>query len=537
MFKYESQVIKDFYKVKLTKIFTLISIINIAFSLSMPYLNSYFIDSLVEGLNLASSLKLAIILVGIGILTIILSFYENVFTVYSSNLVANAFRDRIIDRILESKISDIEKLPSGYLSHRVYTDVNSLVSFVIKNFIVFFTNVIRIIVIINIIRKIDIILLIPIFILLSLNVIIYDILKDSMYVHAKERQEKESEYFQYIQEQLDSIEYIHIYSWYCVVKKIRNKKFDEYFKELLKYSRISYVYGSLSGVLNVIFQSFMFVYGAYKINNGTMSVGQFIMINTYFVMILSIAQYYIQFIQDYQVVKISKDRINELFEMEKKKNGKKNLIDIESIKLRNIAYSYENNFIFENINIDFFKNKIYVIIGKNGSGKTTLFKIISGLIDDYVGDISMNDVDLNLINMSQTRKRNSNLVNQKLFRTHMNVEMFLKEYFNISKCEVERFSSKFPNIAGNTLKVFHKSCTELSGGELKKIYLLDVLLNPKDLIVLDEPTNDLDNFSKFEFCDALKSLSKKSIVILITHDKDIMKIADYIINMDELNRS
>lgn len=88
MFKYEFQVIKDFYKVKLTKIFTLISIINIAFSLSMPYLNSYFIDSLVEGLNLASSLKLAIILVGIGILNIILSFYENAFTVYSSNLVA-----------------------------------------------------------------------------------------------------------------------------------------------------------------------------------------------------------------------------------------------------------------------------------------------------------------------------------------------------------------------------------------------------------------------------------------------------------------
>lgn len=129
---------------------------------------------------------------------------------------------------------------------------------------------------------------------------------------------------------------------------------------------------------------------------------------------------------------------------------------------------YENNFIFENINIDFFKNKIYVIIWKNGSGKTTLFKIISGLIDDYVGDIFMNDVDLNLINMSQTRKRNSNLVNQKLFRIHMNVEIFLKEYFNISKCEVERFSSKFPNIAGNTLKVFHKSCSELLGGELKK---------------------------------------------------------------------
>ncbi len=129
---------------------------------------------------------------------------------------------------------------------------------------------------------------------------------------------------------------------------------------------------------------------------------------------------------------------------------------------------YENNFIFENINIDFFKNKIYVIIWKNGSGKITLFKIISGLIDDYVGDIFMNDVDLNLINMSQTRKRNSNLVNQKLFRTHMNVEIFLKEYFNISKCEVERFSSKFPNIAGNTLKVFHKSCSELLGGELKK---------------------------------------------------------------------
>lgn len=129
---------------------------------------------------------------------------------------------------------------------------------------------------------------------------------------------------------------------------------------------------------------------------------------------------------------------------------------------------YENKFIFENINIDFFKNKIYVIIWKNGSGKTTLFKIISGLIDDYVGDIFMNDVDLNLINMSQTRKRNSNLVNQKLFRIHMNVEIFLKEYFNISKCEVERFSSKFPNIAGNTLKVFHKSCSELLGGELKK---------------------------------------------------------------------
>ena len=81
------------------------------------------------------------------------------------------------------------------------------------------------------------------------------------------------------------------------------------------------------------------------------------------------------------------------------------------------------------------------------------------------------------------------------------------------------------------LKIPFENCQRLSGGELKKLYLNVALSKDSDFLILDEPTNDLDELSKHELINYLKMNPKKQGIIVSTHDKDLIDAADEIIRL------
>ena len=77
--------------------------------------------------------------------------------------------------------------------------------------------------------------------------------------------------------------------------------------------------------------------------------------------------------------------------------------------------------------------------------------------------------------------------------------------------------------------------SNLSGGEQKKLLLARELIIKSDLLILDEPTLNLDKTSKMELMEHLKKLSREKIIMLVTHDQDIMKYMDDIVNLGGAN--
>ncbi len=174
----------------------------------------------------------------------------------------------------------------------------------------------------------------------------------------------------------------------------------------------------------------------------------------------------------------------------------------------------------------FDKGNIYCICGENGTGKTTLLDLLTGLyIDEYKGEILYNNVNLKDIDMKKQRAVNISMIEQNpyVFEGTIEENIYLTKSYSNKKYSHRVLDKKLGNIYNNG--------DGISGGEKQKIGILRMLSKDSDVIMLNEPTSALDQESKKRVLEILKEIKKEKIIILISHDKEVEKFADYVINM------
>jgi len=214
-----------------------------------------------------------------------------------------------------------------------------------------------------------------------------------------------------------------------------------------------------------------------------------------------------------------------------------------------------NNFWFEAKNLNCFKNGFRVIkdlnlkiaytenviiIGPNGSGKSSLIEIINRNIYPVIGNESKLKIfDKELINLWELRKRISTVNNDIKSRINPNLQVFdlilsglygrycyIKNKSERDFYEVEKIIKKM-----NISKISNKNFSFLSDGEKQISLIARALIKKPDILILDEPSANLDYKSKFFVLDKVNELSKLNIKILcVTHDiSTITKIYDRVI--------
>ena len=182
-----------------------------------------------------------------------------------------------------------------------------------------------------------------------------------------------------------------------------------------------------------------------------------------------------------------------------------------------ISLKYENHTVFKDLSFSIESGDFLCIVGPNGCGKSTLLKCLVGQIKLTSGKIKFgNDFHQNQIGyMPQNPKFNdsfpasvyeivaSGSLNRiKLFESYpkQRIDDALKA-LNIQNLKKSKFS-------------------KLSGGQRQKVLLARAIVASEELLILDEPSNNLDYRSKQEFYETLKELNKKLTIIMVTHDLD-----------------
>ena len=214
----------------------------------------------------------------------------------------------------------------------------------------------------------------------------------------------------------------------------------------------------------------------------------------------------------------------------------------KKLSLKNITFSYNKKKdlnLFKNISLEFNQGEITGIVGKSGSGKSTLANIISGLIDDYEGDIEINNnskFNMNILRRSvgyvpqitnlldDSIKNNIcfGIIDQKID------ENKLKKIID----EVE-LTSLIESLENGLDTIIGDQGLTLSGGQRQKIALARTLyLDPK-IIIFDESTNSLDKLTEKAFFNNILSLKKNKIIICITHDEVLSEFFDKIYNLSD----
>lgn len=208
--------------------------------------------------------------------------------------------------------------------------------------------------------------------------------------------------------------------------------------------------------------------------------------------------------------------------------------------VKNLSKSFNSNKILDNISFVLEDNDKVCLIGNNGAGKSTLLKILNGDInydsgninynDESIGmlmqEIDIEDYDLTIIDYIK-KKTNFLLLEEKLHKLEENLnDSNMEEYGNVLDLYLKLDGYNFENNINMLLnglglnKDLNKKVKELSGGEKIKVLLTILLLSNPDIMLLDEPTNNLDIDGITYLENYLVKLNKK--MIIVSHDEEFL---------------
>ncbi len=211
--------------------------------------------------------------------------------------------------------------------------------------------------------------------------------------------------------------------------------------------------------------------------------------------------------------------------------------------LKQVSYGYPKSLpVLSDISMQIFRGEKIVILGANGCGKSTLLKIMGGLIFPDSGQIEAFGQVLNERNLQ---------VNSYPFRKRVGLvfqdsdtQLFCSSVFDelaFAPLQLQMDNECLKHQVDSTLKDFgledlkERPPYRLSGGEKKKVALAAVSIYNPEVLILDEPTNNLDPRTKKWFQAKLEELNRnRTTLIIATHDLEMAKqIADRVIVLNE----
>lgn len=313
-------------------------------------------------------------------------------------------------------------------------------------------------------------------------------------------------------------------------KKIYNnkKKYERHRRSILK-------------CFLVVIKTIVYFICMYLIINKQMTIGVMLIIISYFDSLFSSSETIMNAIQSIREQDISVNRIKDILEYNviKERELKKIENAIGKIEFKNVFFSYDNEKFLENLNFTIRPNKITAIVGTNGSGKTTIINLILRLYCPTKGETLIDDIDINNIDKKSYLSQIS-ILNQDTYLFNISI----RENFNLINNDIKKQEKicKFVGI-DKFIKslpkgydtVIDENSHNISGGQKRLLSLARALLKESKILIFDEATSSLDEDKIINVINLLKELRKNHTIIVITHKKEIMNIADETILVDNYN--
>lgn len=194
------------------------------------------------------------------------------------------------------------------------------------------------------------------------------------------------------------------------------------------------------------------------------------------------------------------------------------IIDNELIIFDKITKSFNKDKVLDSISFVIKNNSITTLVGPNGAGKSTIAKLILGIESPDSGQLTIAN-RLSFAYLPQKIYINSYLP--------LRVSDFLKSYS--VKEKYSDFDSEILEF-GQIDKLYNKQLYELSGGQLQKICIAISILSKPDLLILDEPTKNLDFDHEIRFYNLISKIKDYMGIFIISHDLHMVsKSSDLVI--------
>lgn len=204
--------------------------------------------------------------------------------------------------------------------------------------------------------------------------------------------------------------------------------------------------------------------------------------------------------------------------------------------LNNVSKFFGPRKIIDSISYNFYRGKIYAILGDSGSGKTTLLNILGLLDNKYEGEI--------FINGQSMAKNKDNFRTRNQYIGFVFQSYYLIDYLNVkqniympldyakNKIDIDYYIDLLKRL--NIESIENENVNYLSGGEKQRVAIARAFINKPNIIICDEPTGNLDQKNANQVMSTLRSfLTKDKLAIVVTHDSEIAMSCDVILKLED----
>lgn len=501
--KYIKSLIKN-YKYKSFALVIAVTICNI---LALLYNYSFkFVIDAIEQKNIENAWKSFFIVLVLQIVVTLLTLliYDYYLRIFQKDIERDV-RNDIMSEILTWPFSNSKDITSGNLSTLMTNDVTQIGQYISLYYFMIIANSIRFIITYILLFSLDRVIGVVVLLSVPLYYILTKFTMKPMQKFVKEGYEARDQLNNSFLDILKNLMNIKSYNLEEIsTKQIKKNTSELYNKEksLQKWTAIFYfIRNFLSSFMPVIILGLSIV----RIINGQMTLGTLVAIYGFlgaiYLPISELFQFKAMKNNLYPVI----DRINPILDNEIEKKDKREIkFGQPEIIMQNLSYSYGDNNVIENISQKLKGPGLYRITGDNGKGKSTLFNIISGLYNDFDGDVYLN------------------LNNESPAIAYMNQKNILYDanlYDNITlfgKNSANNMSLKILNRFKNRLD----DKSDFSGGEKRLILFSQTINCNASIFLFDEPFEGVDKNTKIYMKDIIANLCEQNLVLIISHEDE-----------------
>ncbi len=322
----------------------------------------------------------------------------------------------------------------------------------------------------------------------------------------------------------------------------------------LKANYTSIIYQPLMGMATVAFMIVQFTMGVFKVFQGTMSIGEFIAIEGFVMMMMDPLMEIGFVISDWKKGSTSLDRLAELFNFTKdatlskegevdfpvqgdgEVQGERNAI----LKVGNLNFAYDQKEIIKNFDLTIYQGDRIGIIGEIGTGKSTLVKILSGLNRHHRGEVLFLEKSFDQYSHLELRK-NISIVLQKPFlfadtiRNNVSMDLNLSDEEIMSLLDYAGLKEDVLGFKDGLGTQLGEWGINLSGGQKQRLTLARALARKPLVLFLDDCLSAVDTVTENKILENLNRHLKDVTLIWVAHRESTLKYCTRIIEMNHVN--
>lgn len=537
--RYIFKQMKNYYKLEIVSI-----LLTIGYSVSVvatPYFINYLIDVFIGGVKSSDVWFVTLASLITCFLQPILFFLNTKIIKIISGKIILKIRCLLFDKIINAPFSFFCNNSSGSIISRLVNDSNQVGMFLSTSINTLFKSVLFIILILTGMFFLSKLITVLLCVLLLTFVIFNLFFNKSIEERSRKLYKKNDDFYKIVKQCLDNAEEIKITQQELSISSLfSNFSKDFYFKELKLYNLYN-VLNSVNATIGILAISLIYATGFFLISKNKFTIGSIVTFIVYFHMLMPSLKQLLQLNSSYHEVIPAFLRLGEYFKIDPEKDLTvcRSLSNGLSISFDKVTFKYDDNsknqIILNQISFKLDAPGLYGIIGKSGSGKSTIAKLIAGLYHPLDGNIVIKLDKKFALSMRRDclayASQNMRLFYNKTIMYNItlgNPKISDKEVYSIcKKLNLHNKISKLPNN-------YNELVTEkvnFSGGEIQRIILSRIYLQKKPIVILDEITSALD-FANTEIVKSIiEDLSKNSLVILLTHNLDLLVNAKQIIKL------